>query len=99
FGDRQVQRSGAGVELTMPIAITGVRALSAALTESGATRRVGFGTHQRVDERGQQFTQHVGVGGGESFSQHSRPVDIVDSGHRVDSFARVTWTVPRRITR
>ncbi len=34
--------------------------------------------------------RHVGVGGGESFSQQLRPVDIVGSGHRVDSFARVT---------
>jgi len=33
----------------------------------------------------QQLTQHVGVGGGESFGQHRRPVDIVGSGHRVDS--------------
>jgi hypothetical protein len=43
-----------------------------------------------VDERRQQFPQHVGVGSGESISQHSRPVDIVGSGHRVYSFARVT---------
>jgi len=43
-----------------------------------------------VDERGEQLTQHVGVGGGESIGQHGRQVDIVGSGHRVDSFARVT---------
>src|SRR5271169_6683927 len=43
-----------------------------------------------MDERGQQFAQHVGMRSGESFSQHLGPVDIVGSGHRVYSFARVT---------
>jgi hypothetical protein len=43
-----------------------------------------------MDECGQQFAQHVGMGGSESFSQQLRPVDLVGSGHRVDFFARVT---------
>ena len=43
-----------------------------------------------MDERRQQLTQHIGMRRGESFSQHLGPVDIVGSGHRVDSFARVT---------
>ena len=30
------------------------------------------------------------MGGGESLGQHGGQVDIVGSGHRVDSFARVT---------
>ena len=64
--------------------------LGAALPVPSTAQGVGFGTHQGVDERGQQFAQHVGVGGGESFGQHNGPVDIVGSGHRVDSFARVT---------
>jgi hypothetical protein len=41
--------------------------------------------HQRVDKRRQQFAQDIGVGSGESTGQQLRPVDIVGSGHRVDS--------------
>ena len=80
----------AGVELAVPVPVAVIGALGAALAVSGAAQRVGFGAHQGVDERGQQLAQHIGVGGGESFGQHRRPVDIVGSGHRVDSFARVT---------
>ena len=36
-----------------------------------------------LDERGKQLAQHVGMGGGESLSQHRGQVDIVGSGHRV----------------
>lgn len=35
---------------------------------------------QGMDEGGQQFVQHAGMGGGESFSQQRRPIDIVGSG-------------------
>jgi len=52
-----------------------------------------------VDERGQQFTQQVGAGGGESISQHVGPVDSVGSGHRVDSFARVDLGRPHEESR
>jgi hypothetical protein len=38
----------------------------------------------------QQIAQHIGMGGSESLSQDLLQVDIVDSGHRVYSFARVT---------
>src|SRR6201993_3754038 len=74
----------------MPVAIAGVGALATALAIPGTAQRVGLSAHQRVDERREQFAQHVGMGGGESFSQQLRPVDIVGGGHRVDSFARVT---------
>src|SRR3954453_23580988 len=49
-----------------------------------------------MDERGQQLAQHVGMSAGESFGQHRGQVDIVGSGHRVDSFARVTLTGPSK---
>ena len=55
-----------------------------------AAQRIDLRAHQRVDERRQQLAQYIGVGGGESISQHLRPVDIVGGGHRVYSFARVT---------
>ncbi len=74
----------------MTVAVALIRPFGAALTVAGATQGVGFRPHQGVDERGQQLTQHVGVARGESFGQHSGPVDILGSGHRVDSFARVT---------
>src|SRR6188472_1429758 len=74
----------------MAIAIAGVGPFGATLPITRAANGVGFRAHQRVDERRQQFPQHVGVRAGESLGQHSRPVDIVGSGHRVDSFARVT---------
>ena len=90
LGDREIQCACAGVELAVPVAVALIGPLGAALAVSGAAQRVGFRTHQGVDERGQQLAQHVGVGGGESFGQHGGPVDIVGSGHRVDSFARVT---------
>jgi hypothetical protein len=57
-----------GVELAMPIAVAVIGALGAALTVIRTTHRVGFSSHHRVDERGQQFAQHVGVGGGESLA-------------------------------
>jgi len=40
-----------------------ISALGAALTVIRTAHRVGFSSHQRVDERGQQLVQHVGVGG------------------------------------
>ena len=92
LGDRQIQRPCAGVELAMPITVALVRPLGAALAVPGTAQRVGLRAQQGVDERRQQFAQHVGVGGGESIGQHRRPVDIVGSGHRVNSFARVTLT-------
>jgi hypothetical protein len=52
----------------MPIAVAVIGALGAALTVIRTTHRVGFSSHHRVDERGQQFAQHVGVGGGESLA-------------------------------
>jgi hypothetical protein len=77
--------------LAVTISVTLVGAFGAALTVTGAAQCVGFGSHQRVDERGEQVPQDVGTSGGEPISQHSRPVDIVGSGHRVCSFfARVT---------
>ena len=69
----------------------------AAASLTGLTRTaqgVGLRTHQGVDESCQQLAQHIGAAGGESISQHSRPVNIVASGHRVDSFARVTLVGP-----
>jgi hypothetical protein len=76
--------------LAVPVPVALIRSIAAALTVSGAAHRVGLRTHQSMDERGQQLAQHVGVSGGESFGQHLGPIDIVGSGHRVDSFARVT---------
>jgi hypothetical protein len=74
--------------MTVPVALIGP--IGTALAVTSAAQGVGFRAHQCVDERGQQLAQHVGVSAGESFSQHRRPIDIVGSGHRVDSFARVT---------
>jgi len=88
--DRQIQCARAGVELALPIAVALIRPLGAALAVSGTAQGIGFSPHQGMDERGQQLAQHVGVAGGESFGQHGGQVDIVGSGHRVDSFARVT---------
>ena len=48
------------------------------------------GPHQSVDEQGEHLAQHIRAGAGESVGQHRRQIDIVDSGHRVYSFARVT---------
>jgi hypothetical protein len=96
LGDRQIQTACTSVELAIPIAVAGVRTLGTALAVSGAAQGVGFGAHQGVDERGEQLTQHIGVAGGESFGDHSRQVDIVGSGHRVDSFARVTLDGPSK---
>ena len=90
LGDREIQGACAGVELAMPVAVALIGPLGAALAVSGAAQRVGLRAQQGVDERREQFAQHVGVGGGESIGQHGRPVDIVGSGHRVYSFARVT---------
>ena len=67
-----------------------VRELSKHYGEVAAVQGISFGAHQGVDEGSQQLAQHIGMGGGESFGQHSGQVDIVGSGHRVDSFARVT---------
>jgi hypothetical protein len=76
----------------VPVAVALIGPLGAALPVSRTAQRVGFRAHQGVDERGQQLAQHVGVAGGESFGQDGGQVDIVGSGHRVDSFARVTLT-------
>jgi hypothetical protein len=65
--------------------------LGAALAVSGTAQGISFGPHQGTDQRGQQLAQHVGVAGGESFGQHGGQVDIVGTGYRVDSFARVTF--------
>src|SRR4030088_2441954 len=80
----------------MPVAIALVCALATTLAIPGTAQRVGLSAHQRVNERREQFAQYVGMGGGESFGQHLRPVDIVGSGHRVDSFARVTLVGPSK---
>jgi len=64
--------------------------LAVALAVARSTQGVGFSPHQGVDYQGERFAQHVGTGAGESVGQHSQQVDIVGSGHRVDSFARVT---------
>src|ERR1700694_8765 len=88
--DRQIQRAGTGVELAVPIAVALIRAVGTTFAVSGAAQRVGFRTHQGVKEHGQQLAQYVGVGAGESIGQPRRQVDIVGSGHRVYSFARVT---------
>jgi hypothetical protein len=76
--------------MALPIAVALIRPLGAALTVSGTAQSFSFRTHQGMDERGQQLAQHVGVTGSESFGQHGGQVDIVGTGHRVDSFARVT---------
>src|SRR5271155_6161315 len=80
----------------MPVAVALVGALATALAIPGTAQRVGLSAHQRVNERGQQFAQHIGMGRSESFSQHLGPVDIVGSGHRVGSFARVTLDGPSK---
>src|SRR4051812_7717933 len=74
----------------MPVAVVGVGPFAAALPVFGPAQCFGLRAHQGMDERRQQLTQHIGMRRGESFSQHRGPVDIVGSGHRVDSFARVT---------
>src|ERR1700757_60120 len=51
-----------------------IRPFGAALAVFRPARGVGFGAHQGVEDR----------------SRQCRPVDMVGSGHRVDSFARVT---------
>ena len=92
LGDREIQRPRASVELAMPVTVALVRPLRAALAVPRTAQRVSFRTEKGVNERREQFAQHVGVGSGESIGQHRRPVDIVGSGHRVYSFARVTLT-------
>src|ERR1700756_4800153 len=80
----------------MAIAIALISAFGTALAIFRAALRVGVRAHQRVDKCRQQFAQDIGVGGSESFTQQLRPVDIVGSGHRVDSFARVTLDGPSK---
>ena len=77
-------RIGAAVTVAL------IRSRTTAFAIPRPAKRIAFGAHQGMDERRQQLAQHVGVSGSESFSQHLWPVDIVGSGHRVDSFARVT---------
>jgi hypothetical protein len=50
--------------LAVPVPVALIRSIAAALTVSGAAQGVGLSTHQGMDERGQQFPQHVGVSGG-----------------------------------
>ena len=90
--DRQVPRACAGVEAAAPIAVAGVGALGTALAVAGPAQSVGLGAHQGVDQQGQQFSLNIRVGAGERTGQHGRQVDVVGSGHSVDSFARVTST-------
>lgn len=60
----------------MPAAVAGVGTLRRTLTVPGAAQGISLSTHQGVDERDKQLKQHVGMGGGESFSQHSGQVDM-----------------------
>ena len=71
IGDRKIQCACPGVELAMPVAIAGVGALVTALAIPGTAQCVGLSAHQRVDERREQFAQHVGMGGGGSPGWHS----------------------------
>jgi hypothetical protein len=54
-----------GIELATAIPVALIGALGAALTVFRPTQGGSFSAHQRVDERGQQFVQYIGVGGGE----------------------------------
>jgi len=65
-----VRRSGLGKAVSLPVsvAVALVGALGAAFAVAGAAQRVRVRTHQGVDERRHQLTQHIRVSGGESIS-------------------------------
>ncbi|WP_442972078.1 hypothetical protein [Rhodococcus sp. T7] len=45
----------------MPVPVSEVDTGIGAFAEAGTTRSVGLGTHQRIDERGQQDAQQLGA--------------------------------------
>jgi hypothetical protein len=83
---------GAGIELAVPLPIALVRSFITALPVAGSDRASASAPIRVWMTLGQQLTQHIRVSAGESFGQQLGPVDIVGSGHRIDSFARVTLT-------
>ena len=78
--DRQIQCPCVGVELTLAVSVCAGSSVRRCAGRSQPAQGIGFRTQQGVDESRQQFAQHVGVSGGESFSHQLRPVDIVGGG-------------------
>jgi hypothetical protein len=99
LGDRDVDRADPGIQLAVPVAVSGVHPLRIGLAVIGATHRVRVSGEQRVDHRGQQRAQQIRRRVGQALLQQGGRVENVRSGHRDGSFRGCCETFTRRITR
>ena len=93
FGDGHIDRAGAGVQGSVPVAVALCGTALGGLAVLGAADRVRVGGEQCVDHGLQQVAQQVWGGLPESFAQQAFRVDNVWSGHRGDVLSRVLWKV------
>jgi hypothetical protein len=73
------RRADAGVEVAVAVAVAGGDPFGRTLAVAGAADRVGLGTHERLDERGEHVAQQIRAASGELVGERLVRVDSLNS--------------------